>query len=186
MRSAWVVLTGPVCSCFQLYLALFFIIIIAILRRHYDIPRLPYNEDTVISLISDIYRIYLQLNYIAPSEFIWAPPEGHPINQTLCEELPDDIPFMPFSTAFVYIHDDQTRAGRDPDRWMFDEPRVDFLLPHEIALCCGTDEGIHLILDTKENTIRAWDFNDPPPQDENGDDDYRKLYPHHAPTYLAS
>ncbi|PYI08566.1 hypothetical protein BO78DRAFT_440486 [Aspergillus sclerotiicarbonarius CBS 121057] len=241
MRSAWVVLTGPVCSCIQLYTGLFFVaIFIAILRRRqpeipqpaitppppatvpetsppssqqddiaidYHVPRLPYNEDTIVALISDIYHIYLQLNYIDPSEFVWAPlPDGHAINQTLCEELhldpavislmkrlpypltpnlADDIPFMPLSRMFVYLQDDQIRAGRDPDRWGFEEPRLDFLLPHEIALCCETDQGIHIILDTKENTIRVWDFDDPPPEDDNGND-YRKLYPHHAPTYLAS
>lgn len=31
------------------------------------------------------------------------------------------------------------------------------------------------------DTIRVWNFRDPPP-----DDDYRKCHPHHAPTYLAS
>ncbi|GAQ35280.1 hypothetical protein AtubIFM54640_002307 [Aspergillus tubingensis] len=171
-------------------------------------PRLAYSEDTIVNLISDIYRIYLQLNYISDWEVTWPPtPDGHAINQALCEELhldpvvislmkripyfrfsgiADDVEFIhPYSRAFVYLEDDEIRGGRDPDRFSYSEtPRPDFLLPREIALTCSVDEGVHVILDTKENSIRVWTFDDPPPGDDM--DDYRKYTPVHAPSYLAA
>jgi hypothetical protein len=52
---------------------------------------------------------------------------------------------------FVYLEDDQIRDVRDPEHWEFQEPKLDSLLPHEIALSCSTDEGSHLILDTKKS-----------------------------------
>lgn len=139
----------------------------------FQISRLPYSENTIINIISEIYRVYLQLNYLSDWEVSWAPQEGHNINQALCEELyldpivislmkrlpylrfsgiSGDIEFIyPYSRAFVYLEDYEIRGGRDPDRFEFDEPRPDFLLPHEIALTCSMDEGIHVILDTKES-----------------------------------
>lgn len=139
----------------------------------FQVSRLPYSENTIVNLVSDIYRIYLQLNYISDWEVSWAPPEGHNINQALCEELhldpvvislmkrlpyfrfsgiSGDIEFiLPFSRAFVYLQDYEIRGGRDPERFEFDEPRSDVLLPHEIALTCSMDEGSHVILDTKES-----------------------------------
>jgi hypothetical protein len=33
---------------------------------NFRVRRIPYNEDTIVDIISDIYRIYLQLNYISP------------------------------------------------------------------------------------------------------------------------
>lgn len=190
----------------------------------FHVPRIPYNEDTIVTIISDIYRVYLQLNYISDWEVVWAPEEGHAINQALCEELrinpvvislmkrlpylrfsgiAADIEFIyPYSRAFVYLEDYEIRGGRDPDRFIYEKPRPDVLLPQEIALTCSLDEGIHVILDTKESnytfqscwsellltfltdTIRVWSFNEPPPGDDN--ENYRNYYPHHAPTYLAS
>ncbi|KAJ6014086.1 hypothetical protein N7540_008677 [Penicillium herquei] len=171
----------------------------------FQVPRVPYNETTIVNIISDIYRTYLQLNYISDWEVSWAPEGDHPINEALCEELhidpvvislmkqlpyirfsgiSSDIEFIhPYSRAFVYLEDYEIRVGRDPDFVGFDEPRTDVLLPQEIALTCSMDEGIHLILDTKENAIRVWSFSESPPD---GSDDYRSYYPHHAPTWLAS
>lgn len=139
----------------------------------FHVSRLPYSENTIVNLISDIYRIYLQLNYISDWEVSWAPPEGHSINLALCEELhldpvvislmkrlpyfrfsgiSGDIEFIsPYSRAFVYLQDYEIRGGRDPERFQFDEPRTDVLLPHEIALTCSTDEGSCVILNTKES-----------------------------------
>ncbi|KAJ5287931.1 hypothetical protein N7478_003617 [Penicillium angulare] len=139
----------------------------------YHVSRISYSEDTIINIISDIYRVYLQLNYISDWEMSWAPKEGHPIKQAICEELhldhvvvslmkrlpyfrfsgiSDDIEFIhPYSRAFVYLEESELRGGRDPDRFTFEKPRPDFLLPWEIALTCSMDEGIHLILDTKES-----------------------------------
>ncbi|KAJ5198112.1 uncharacterized protein N7498_007229 [Penicillium cinerascens] len=172
----------------------------------FHVPRIPYNEDTIVNIISDIYRVYLQLNYISDWEVAWAPEEGHAINQGLCEELhinpvvislmkrlpylrfsgiAADIEFIyPYSRAFVYLEDYEIRGGRDPDRFSYEEPRPSCLLPQEIALTCSIDEGIHVILDTKDNTIRVWSFDESPPGDDI--ENYRNYYPHHAPTYLAS
>ncbi|PYI19089.1 hypothetical protein BO99DRAFT_412967 [Aspergillus violaceofuscus CBS 115571] len=180
-------------------------------EEDYPIVRLPYNEDTVVALVSDIYRIYVQLGYMnnradGMEELVWPPPEGHSINAALCEELnlspraislmrrlpyPVSIgiaantPFLPRSTAFTYIEDRQIRDGRDPGRWIFDELRKDFLLPHEIALAGADDEGIHIILDTEENTIRAPDWEELELEDEGGNFIFRSLPSHHAPTFLA-
>ncbi|RAH86829.1 hypothetical protein BO86DRAFT_394625 [Aspergillus japonicus CBS 114.51] len=145
-------------------------------EEDYPIVRLPYNEDTVVALVSDIYRIYVQLGYMnnradGMEELVWPPPEGHSINAALCEELnlspraislmrrlpyPVSIgiaantPFLPRSTAFTYIEDRQIRDGREPGRRIFDELRKDFLLPHEIALAGADDEGIHISLIQKK------------------------------------
>ncbi|KAE8362899.1 hypothetical protein BDV27DRAFT_146575 [Aspergillus caelatus] len=173
-----------------------------------DLGRLghiPYNEDTIVNVISDIYRIYLQLNYIFPTDVVWPSQEGHVINEALCEELhldsavisimkrlpyfraselAADIPFTSLSRAFVYLEDDEIRDGRDPDRFQDEGLRLGFLLPQEIALDCSTNKGIYLILDTKENTIRVWDPNDRLAGDDE-ENNYRN-HPHHAPTYLSS
>ncbi|KAJ5725000.1 uncharacterized protein N7483_006357 [Penicillium malachiteum] len=137
------------------------------------VSQLPYSEDTIVNIISDIYRIYLQLNYISDWQVTWAPPGGHNINQALCEELHIDpvvislmkrLPYFRFSRiasdiefiyrwsrAFTYLQDYEIRGGHDPNRFEYDDPRPDFLLPYEIALTCSTDEGCHLTLDTKES-----------------------------------
>ncbi|RAH47410.1 uncharacterized protein BO95DRAFT_441231 [Aspergillus brunneoviolaceus CBS 621.78] len=150
-------------------------------KEEYPVARLPYKEDTIVTLVSDIYRIYVQLGYMnnradGMEELAWPPPGGHAINEAICQELnlspkvislmrrlpypvsyhiAADLPFKEWSTAFAYIEDRQIRDGRDPGRWIFDEPRTDFLLPHEIALAGADDEGIHLILDTDEIQIRS-------------------------------
>ncbi|KAJ5732130.1 hypothetical protein N7493_003611 [Penicillium malachiteum] len=141
----------------------------------FQVSRIPYNETTIVNIISDIYRTYLQLNYLSDWEVSWAPEGGHPINEALCEELHIDpvvislmkrLPYVrfsgisadiefihPYSRAYVYLEDYEIRVGRDPDFVGFDEPRADVLFPHEIALTCSMDEGVHLILDTKESEL---------------------------------
>ncbi|KAL2837235.1 hypothetical protein BJY01DRAFT_251557 [Aspergillus pseudoustus] len=182
--------------------------------------RSPYNEDEIVQLIKDIYRIYLQLNYIKRWELIWPPKDtGHAINEALCEELglnpavvslmkripylydaPTSrmVEFYEYSRAMVYLEDDEIRGGRDPDLFEVQEPRLDHLLTHEMALVCSEDQGKNIVLDLKENTIRVEDFYYPPPgpdapadydyQPERLDDwkHYRNYYPHHAPTWLAN
>ncbi|KAJ5729352.1 uncharacterized protein N7483_003860 [Penicillium malachiteum] len=130
----------------------------------FQVSCIPYNETTIVNIISDIYRTYLQLNYLSDWEVSWAPEGGHPINEALCEELhidpvvislmkrlpyvrfsgiSNDIEFIyPYSRAYVYLEDYEIRVGRDPDFVGFDEPRTDVLLPQEIALTCSMDEGI--------------------------------------------
>ncbi|RAK75244.1 uncharacterized protein BO72DRAFT_450006 [Aspergillus fijiensis CBS 313.89] len=182
-----------------------------VIEEEYPIARLPYNEDTIVTLVGDIYRIFVQLGYMnnradGEKELVWPPPEGHSINEAICKELnlspkvislmrrlpypvsyhiAADLPFKPWSTAFAYTEDRQIRDGRDPGRWIFDEPRTDFLLPHEIALAGADDEGIHLILDTQENIIRAPDWEELELEDEHGNSLFRSLPSHHAPTFLA-
>jgi hypothetical protein len=125
-----------------------------------------------------------------------------------------DIEFYPDSRAMVYLEDDEIRGGRDPSLFEFQEPRLDHLLPHDIALICEGDEGSNVILDVKNSTalpylvfalltsildvIRVEGFHDWAPgpgapadydyQPERPDeeDHYRNYYAHHAPTWLAS
>ncbi|KAL2842141.1 hypothetical protein BJX68DRAFT_270860 [Aspergillus pseudodeflectus] len=182
--------------------------------------RPPYNEDEIVQLIKDIYRTYLKLNYIKRWELVWPPRDtGHAINEALCKELgldpavislmkripyfcdystAKDIEFYPDSRAMVYLEDDEIRGGRDPSLFEFQEPRLDHLLPHDIALICEGDEGSNVILDVKNNVIRVEGFHDWPPgpgapadydyQPEQPDeeDHYRNYYGHNAPTWLAS
>ncbi|RAH75035.1 uncharacterized protein BO66DRAFT_449983 [Aspergillus aculeatinus CBS 121060] len=178
-------------------------------KEKYPVVRLPYSEDIIVTLVSDIYRIYVQLGYMnnradGMEEIAWPPPGGHAINEAICQELnlspkvislmrrlpypvsyhiAAELPFKEWSTAFAYIEDRQIRDGRDPGRWIFDTPRTDFLLPHEIALAGADDEGIHLILDTQENTIRAVDWQQL--EDEDGNADFRALPAQHAPAFFA-
>ncbi|OJJ95700.1 hypothetical protein ASPACDRAFT_47591 [Aspergillus aculeatus ATCC 16872] len=171
-------------------------------------PRLPYNETTLVALITEIYRTYQKLNYITPDELIWPPAEGagHAINEPLCaalhldpavislmkrlpypltSRLAETVPITPLSRAFVYLEDEEIRGGRDPKRYgHVDELRGDVLRPHEIALSCFADEGECLVLDVEENTIRVWEWDGLPPS---GDDatDLRAYHAHHAPTFLS-
>ncbi|KAL2836712.1 hypothetical protein BJY01DRAFT_251822 [Aspergillus pseudoustus] len=187
---------------------------------HSDPPRSPYNEDEIVQLIKDIYRTYLRLNYIKRWELVWPPKDtGHVINAALCEELglepavvslmkripyfydsstSRNVEFHEYSRAMVYLEDAEIRGGRDPDLFEIQEPRLDYLLPRDIALICTEDQGGNIILDTKANTIRVQDFlylppgpDRPPDYDyrpERVDDEghYRNYYAHHAPTWLAA
>lgn len=138
----------------------------------FHVPRVPYNEYTIVNIIRGFYRVYLQLNYISHWEVTWALQEGHAIDQVLCDELHidpvvislmkrlpffrfwgigADIEFYPYSRAFVYLDDYEIRGGRDPDRFSYEEPRPECLPPQEIALTCSINEGIHVIMDPKES-----------------------------------
>ncbi|PYH41017.1 uncharacterized protein BP01DRAFT_188624 [Aspergillus saccharolyticus JOP 1030-1] len=141
----------------------------------FPIQRLPYHEPTITTLITQIYHLYLQLDYIQPHELIYPPPEtGHAINEALCaalglapavislmkrlpyfqtSSLAHDIPFTPRSQAFVYLEDEEIRGGRDPEWYGTRAPDPGFLLPWELALTFATDEGVHWILDTRESTF---------------------------------
>jgi hypothetical protein len=55
----------------------------------------------------------------------------------------------------VYLEDNEIRGGRDPSLFAFQEPRLDHLLPHDIALICEEDEGSNIILDVKNSTSSA-------------------------------
>ncbi|RAK72502.1 uncharacterized protein BO72DRAFT_452590 [Aspergillus fijiensis CBS 313.89] len=173
-------------------------------------PRLPYNETTLVGLITKIYRTYQQLNYINPDELIWPPADGagHAINEPLCaalhldpavisllkrlpyprtSRLAETVPITPLSRAFVYLEDEEIRGGRDPKRYgHVDELRGDVLRPQEIALSCPEDEGDCWVLDVAENTIRVWEW-DGIPSSGSGDDaiDLRAYHAHHAPTFLS-
>ncbi|KAL4942931.1 hypothetical protein BDV06DRAFT_190998 [Aspergillus oleicola] len=183
-------------------------------------PRTPYNEDEIVQLIKDIYDTYLRLNHIKRWELIWPPNEtGHVINETLCQELGLDlavislmkripyfydsdtsknVEFFEYSRAMVYLEDEEVLGDRDPGMFEVQEPRLDHLLRHDIALICTEDEGKNIILDVRENTIRVEDSMDvapgrdvPPdyeykPERLDVKNHYRNYYPHHAPTWLAS
>jgi hypothetical protein len=123
--------------------------------------------------MKDLYQTFLRLNYIKRWEVIWPPKgTGHAINEALCREIgldqavislmkqlpyikgslvSMDIEVYKYSRAMVYLEDDEIRGGRDPTFFYFQEPRLDYLLPHEIVLICDHDEGSHIILDIKES-----------------------------------
>jgi hypothetical protein len=137
------------------------------------LPRTPYNEDEIVNLMKDLYQTFLRLNYIKRWEVIWPPKgTGHAIIEALCREIgldqavislmkqlpyikgslvSMDIEVYQYSRAMVYLEDDEIRGGRDPTFFYFQEPRLDYLLPHEIVLICDHDEGSHIILDIKES-----------------------------------
>ncbi|KAL3447878.1 hypothetical protein BJX65DRAFT_307555 [Aspergillus insuetus] len=158
-----------------------------------------YIEDEIVQLLKDIYRHAM-------------------INSALCAELGLDaavvslmkripyftdsstskyVEFFEYSRAIVYLEDEEVQGGRDPDLFEVQEPRLDHLLPWEIALICTGDEGKNVILDTRENTIRVEDFlYGPPGRDAPADYEYslertnekrhyRNYYAHHASTWLA-
>jgi hypothetical protein len=134
--------------------------------------RTPYDEQVIVDLFNELYRLLLQLSYFPPWQVAFPLPEGHAINEDLCRELhisPEVISLMkrlpyPFdgyhkpvfwqSRAFEYNRDQEILKGRDPekaDTGTDEELRLDYLLPHEISLTCWMDDGISVILDAKES-----------------------------------
>jgi hypothetical protein len=136
----------------------------------------PYDESTIVSLWTEVYRLQEALAYFPASDsVIYAPPEGHAINLDLCERLqlspavvsllkrlpyPKDDwiakewPIIQKCPAVVYTDDNALFVTRDPEKAPIivhkDEIRLDYLKPSELALTLGTadDAGTSIILDT--------------------------------------
>ncbi|KAJ5712753.1 hypothetical protein N7493_009221 [Penicillium malachiteum] len=156
----------------------------------------PYDEKLIVDNFHELYRLLIQLGYFKSEDILFPGHERHSINEELCQELnlsqevvslmkklpyPVDgyhKPILWQSRAFEYYRDEDILNGRDPEQAdTGNELRKDFLLPHEIALTCWLDDGISVILDTKENTIRVIDESDPV-------HNYRESHACDAPTYI--
>jgi len=137
-------------------------------------PHEPYDEATIVSLWTEIFQTQLALDYYpSPDSIVYAPVEGHAINEEICKKLKlssavvslmkhlpyprdfdiaHDFPIFEGSVAIPYTQEDQILFARDPDNDFAvndeEEIRRDFLLPSEIALVVSIGEGLHLILDT--------------------------------------
>ncbi|KAJ5087942.1 hypothetical protein N7456_011558 [Penicillium angulare] len=165
----------------------------------------PYDEETIVAQITTIYTLLHKLSYYnSPREVIFAPAGGHAINEELCHELhiaPEVVslmkkipytfrgpnkPFLSQSRSFEYFFDEEIQGGRDPQNApvsLYDELRLDFLKPWEVALTCWmhADDGTSVILNTKSNVIQVID------EQESGEEDFdfrRDCKAHHAPAYL--
>ncbi len=135
-----------------------------------DTTHTPYNEDTVVSLITDLYSFLIKLGYFPSSSVIFPPPSGHTINLKLCEDLGiskevaslmkripyttegSERPLFQSARAYNYLDDQDITQGRDPELGMTDQARRDYILPQDLAL---TEEeyvgAVWLVLDTKES-----------------------------------
>ncbi|KAH7388899.1 hypothetical protein BKA64DRAFT_645372 [Cadophora sp. MPI-SDFR-AT-0126] len=141
-----------------------------------DTTSTPYSEDAIITLLNEIYTLLLKLAYLPPKSVIFAPPNGHKINVTLCESLHIDpavislMKWMPYTDygmgdseeleypcfgggwMYNFLRNEQVLRSRDPERnaWS-DEPRTDYLLPCDVALTEAEDPDLEwLVLDTRQ------------------------------------
>ncbi|KAG4434584.1 hypothetical protein IFR05_009940 [Cadophora sp. M221] len=145
-----------------------------------DTSSTPYNEDLIVSLLTKLYNLLIEIGYLPSETVVFPPPTGHDINVALCEALNIDpavislmkrIPYTNhrvndseqleypiFQGAWMYnfLQDDDTEQSRDPEwgPWS-DDARREYILPHDLALTGAEDPDMEwLVLDTKENTIR--------------------------------
>lgn len=131
-----------------------------------------YNEAEVVGRLTQIYKLQEALCYYPDDSIVHAPPGGHMIDETACERVglaPAVISLMkkiPYPVSFglardhnlvfdspaaVYIESECILRGRDPERYIMDEPmRVDLLKPTEVALTFGGRDGYNLLLDTED------------------------------------
>lgn len=143
-----------------------------------------YNEDTIITLLTELYSLYVRLAYLSPSDIVYPNPitGRYHINRSLCNSIGIDqsvislmerMPYMdgphreletreelnkdarshgnflfPGSRAYSFLRDHDIKESRDP-QCNGDNPRLDYLLGHDIALSTNLRDGMILILDTK-------------------------------------
>lgn len=139
----------------------------------------PYEEDIIIDLMVEIYHILILLYYIDVVDVVFAPPEGHPIDEPLCAELGIDervvslmkrLPyfrnrrkarpiFPPSVSPLIYTNADHIRASRSPLNLGLEPEDQDnsYILPQELPLFAGSTRDWSWILDVSENTIRQVD-----------------------------
>jgi hypothetical protein len=102
--------------------------------------RTPYNEDEIAEIITNIYKVLVELCYISAEDIAWPPSAGgHVISLQLCEKLgisptvislmkkipyPKDVDYasrmelFPYSNPYCYLDAGETRSGRDPETVM--------------------------------------------------------------------
>ncbi|CZR66790.1 uncharacterized protein PAC_16691 [Phialocephala subalpina] len=178
----------------------------------------PYDENEIVDLITELYELLVKLACFPPDEVTWPPEPGHQINEVLCEELHLDpavtslmkkLPYLdsdlrgqvhlfPGSEPYSFLKDGDILESRDPENLpprpgKESKLRLDYLLPHDVALAHNLRYGMTLVLDTKDNTVRMLDSADSPdyvnpegtvlerPDDPNH---YRNYYTQHAPSYI--
>ena len=139
--------------------------------EYYD--RTPYHEDEIVGLMTELYKLLVELCYITDDDIDWAPMEGHLINEILCEEIGIEeavvslmrrLPYhkdnrtyygfflFPQSKPYRYVDDDHIRNGRDPetlDPFNY-PPRLDFLSAQDLAHASPGLRGTMINLDTRE------------------------------------
>ncbi|KAM0153612.1 hypothetical protein ACHAQE_007543 [Botrytis cinerea] len=173
--------------------------------------RTTYQEDKIVSLIHEIVQDYVRLSGVSESEVVWAPADGHYLDESLCNLLgisetakslirllpvpgPNHINQINLFESSSLI-DVTTSSGLKNSREAPPRPDSarDYILPDELQLAIGDSESSAIILDTNENTIRVVSLSqgteamNPPsailerPQDPYH---YRNYWPQHAPAWL--
>lgn len=131
-----------------------------------------YDEDTIVSLIDEIYRILIRLSYI-PSNFMqYVPPKGNTLNEPLClsrnlqprviallKRLPQPVQlepsqefeFIPGSKACRLTSDDAIRLGREV-REVSDEKKAttSHVGPDDVVLTMSSGNA-DLVLNTQDS-----------------------------------
>lgn len=148
---------------------------VSVLPYELDLPYVdistPYNEDEIVAIVTEIYKLMVKLCYVSSDAITWPPSVGHKINMTLCEELHLDpsvvllikhLPYprdldnalkmdlSPFSRPYCYLDDGELRCSRDPER-VLHRCRPDYLLPTDLALSFNPRDGMSVVIDTKES-----------------------------------
>jgi hypothetical protein len=133
----------------------------------------PYSEEAIVSSMTALYNILIDLGVINSDDVVCPPPGGHSINIKLCDTLhlnPRVVSLMkrlPYPTTLQtslnfdlledtrapnYTIDSEIEDGRDPDGvGTRDDKRLAYLAPTDIALTIGGLYGTLLVLDTRES-----------------------------------
>lgn len=139
-------------------------------RLTLDNLQTPYNEDEIVSLITELYELLVKLAYIGRDDITWPPSGGHAINEDSFRELqvaPEVISLLkrlpyvdenfrhvlhlfPNSEPLSYLQDSDVERSRDPAAYPH-RPRRDYILPHDIPLTGPGDEGPYFVLDVRES-----------------------------------
>ncbi|KAF4625265.1 hypothetical protein G7Y89_g12906 [Cudoniella acicularis] len=168
-------LSGSVVVIILYYVFAFFCPKAAETQSSLSEPPAPYDEDTIISLVTELYKIFTKLNYIRLDFIQYTPPNGHRVNEALCfklgldprvilllKKLPHPISLepsqefelIPGSKAVVITDDEVLNEGRDLSDEKSEGNQLDRVRPQDIILTRGTGKAGSLVLDTQKNTIR--------------------------------
>jgi hypothetical protein len=136
-----------------------------------------YSEGEIAGLITELYELFVSLAYLDRDQITWPPPSvGHRINEDLCISLGlapsvislmKNIPYVhslhgfhifPRSEAYSFLRDQDIIESRDPENLAplpgeESELRLDYLLPHDVALSHNLRDGMTLVLDTTDSAF---------------------------------
>ena len=138
----------------------------------------PYNEAEIVSLITELYSLLIKLSYFNYNDVSFPPKNGHQINEDICRNLHLDsavislmkkLPYIngdlrygiylfPGSIPYCFLQDGDILESRDPENLPQKEGveetiRLDYILPHDIALSHNLRDGMGLVLDTKASIV---------------------------------